>query len=223
MGSGATKKFKKVAGSIPIIGPALTAGMPAENVEIPGVPAPNYQGDQDLLAGLAGQINRAYVNQRGATKDLYSQELQAGQGLIDQQTKDMISNLTTGKMGEDLREKYNQMGLLDSGAFNEALAQQFSPIQQQAQQQLLQQNMGQYGDLRDILGSQTESTIGLNTAGTQRQFGLEDWFRNAQLQRALAQAGANLSVQTGNQQAASDVLGSLVGGGSRVAAAGKGG
>lgn len=206
---------------VPIIGPALGAGQEQPYVTIPGVERPDEMADSSRITGLSSMINRLYGNQASATKDSYAAQALEQNKLIDKQMNDMITNLTTGQQGEQLMRKFNQLGLLDSGAFDQGLAEQFTPIQQQAQQAVLQQGLSKYGDLRDILGQQTQSNIGLNTAGTQRAFENEDWYRNAQLQRALAQAGANLSVNTGNQQSATDLFGSLVGGGSRIAAAGK--
>jgi hypothetical protein len=111
---------------------------------------------------------------------------------------------------------------LNSGAFNQGLASQFTPIEQQATTDILNQGQAQYGDLRNIIGNNTNADIGVQTAGLQRQFGNEDWFKNAQQQQQLAQLGVNSQTSLANQQGANDILGSIIGGGSQVMSAKKG-
>lgn len=187
-------------------------------INIPGVTPPDYTGDKQQITDLTGQLNGLYGNQIQGVKDTYAQQQQAEQGQISKQVQDMISNLTSGQQGQDLAQHFNSLGLLHSGAFNQGLAQSFAPIEQQATNDILSQNQNQFGDIRSILGQQTGTNVNTDAAGTQRQFGLEDWYNNAMQNRNLAQSGANLQVQTGNQNAQSDLLGNLIGGGAKVAA-----
>lgn len=204
------------AGKNIMSGQPLSGDQP--NINIPGVTPPDYSGDQQQISGLTDQINKLYGNQMSGVQNTYGQQQQAEKAQIDQQTKDMITNLTTGPQGEALREKYNGLGLLNSGAFNQGLADSFAPIQQQAQNDILSQNQQQFGDMRNIMGQQTSTDASLASGGTQRQFSLEDWYNNAMQNRNLAQSGANLTVQSGNQNSQNQLLSSLIGGGATLAA-----
>ncbi len=217
-GSPLEKKPAQVLKNVATGQPFLGGAPGGTNSNIPDPTAPNYSGDANQISGLTDQINKLYGNQMSGVKDTYGQQQAAEKSQIDQSTKDMITNLTTGQQGEGMREQFNNMGILNSGAFNQGLANAFAPIQQQANQDILSQNQQQFGDARNILGQQTQADQGLASGGTQRQFSLEDWYNNAMQNKNLAQSGANVQLQTGNQNANSNLLGSLIGGGATIAA-----
>ena len=161
---------------------------------LPGVSVPDFAPDQLKIDALDKKI-----------RGLYGEQATAQNAGIDKQMSDMITNLTTGPQGESMRQKYNNLGILNSGAFNQGLAEQFTPIQQNAQNQVLEQGYQQFGDLRNLAG-----------AGTERQFGLEDWARNAQQEQLMAQAGMGAQEGMSRRQNRSDLIGSLIGAGGSI-------
>jgi hypothetical protein len=202
MGSGAKKTAGTIAtggiGLAPSAAPKALNWLTGKNIggdnSLPGVTPPDFAGDQAQIGALDKKI-----------RDLYGEQSTAQNAGIDKQMGDMITNLTTGPQGEALRQKYNNLGILNSGAFNQGLAEQFTPIQQNAQNQVLEQGYQQFGDLRNLAG-----------AGTERQFGLEDWMRNAQQEQALAQYGGNVQEDIAKRQSRSDLVGSLIGAGGQI-------
>ena len=142
--------------------------------------------------------------------------------MLDKARQDEISNLTSSDpnaAGAQLQNYYNRLGLLNSGAFNTGLSNAFVPLQQQEDQQLMQAGLGQYSDLRNVLGQQTQSNINLDTAGTQRQFGLEDQTTNNANALQIAQLGANAQTQAAQNQSQNQLTGSLIGAGSTLGSA----
>lgn len=134
-------------------------------------------GSLDRLRGLYGQQN-----------DLLGQRMQA-------QRDSLMRQLTTGQEGEAFRQKYNNLGLLNSGAFNQGLSNQFSNLADQQQQ--------------DMLGLGIDQTGGLAS----RMTGMEDLGTQMSLARSLAQAQQKSQLQQSLLGLSGRVLGGGMGGG----------
>lgn len=130
------------------------------------------------------------------TQDRYTQQQQQLGQLLNNYRTNAEQQLTTGPEGEALRQKYNNLGLLNSGAFNSALAQDFSQIQQNSDQALMQQGL-----------NTTDVLQGIADSGLQRQFGIED----QNYQGALNQALAKQRQSSQNSSALLGLGGSLLG------------
>lgn len=156
-------------GASSLLGAGLLGSGLAMNPSVGNVGMPSNAADQAAIQSEEGRL-------QGMQKDSQNQLLQM---------------LTSGPQGEAFREKYNNLGLLDSGALNQGLAEQFANQQYQQSQQL--QNLDQ--------------------SGLSRQFGLED----QGTQFNIAQAIANAQMKAQQQQAliggGSYILGGGMGGG----------
>jgi hypothetical protein len=145
---------------------------------IPNIQTPTWTNDQNAF-------NEWY----GKQSNLYSTQQKQLQDLLNKQRMYAMQDLTTGTGGEELRQQYNRLGLLNSGAFNQGLADKFAQIEQGTEQQLGQLGIQQTGALAD-----------LNLSGMQRQFGLEDLASNVEMQRALANAQLKSGYRGQNMQ-----------------------
>jgi hypothetical protein len=167
-----------------LVGAGLTGYGMSMNPEVGNIPLPNYETDLQAIQGQMGQ-------QRGMSQE-YQKQLQDLYGNLGPQLmQNMAQQLSpTGAAGQQLMQGYNASGLLNSGAFNQGLAQQFAPIMQG----LLQGQLGaQQGGLQQ--GYQTQSGLGMGEL--QRQFGIED----LTTQTALAKQIADMQAQAAKQQA----------------------
>lgn len=95
-------------------------------------------------------INEDYMNQLmgiGNTQnDLLGQRMQS-------QRDQLMGQLTTGPEGEAFRQKYNNLGLLNSGAFNQGLSNQFGNLASQQQQDILNLGIDQQNKLTNAAGA----------------------------------------------------------------------
>ncbi|HEX9504282.1 MAG TPA: hypothetical protein VF974_08280 [Patescibacteria group bacterium] len=168
------------------------------------------------------QLQDLYSNFMSGTKQRYDQSYEDISKSLQNQQNQAMQNLTTGPQGEKFREYFNNLGLLNSGAFNTGLADQFGQIQQNTQNSLLQakldeqnalQNsaqqgvnaLGQFGiggqsQLQDIQNQGYQTLSGLGQAGLQRQFSLQDFYTNADFQKQLADLQNNRYMSALNQQ-----------------------
>jgi len=167
--------------------------------QVPNINIPGYnQGDSQALSALMGKQKSLYDQSYTDTKSRYADQLSELQKLIGTQMGDTVTNLTTGQQGEALREKYNNLGLLNSGAFNQGLANAFAPVQQQANQELMAQGLNTTNVLQGISDQSLQNQIGLGQSGIQRQFGLEDAQTNAMINQLIANAQMKQQHQQGN-------------------------
>lgn len=211
----AINPFAAIQGSLfSGLGGSLFPGAP----QVPGVNIPQFnQGDQQALQDLTGQQNQLYGNQMDQTKSLYGDTFNKQNDimsqLIDQSRGNFMSDLSTGTGGEEFRQKYNNLGLLNSGAFNQGLANAFAPVEAESEQAMMGQRMNQQQELlaalSGIMGNQTQNQVDLGQAGLQRRYGLEDAQTNAILGRDTANAQLKQQYRQGNQ----GLLGGLLGGG----------
>jgi hypothetical protein len=168
------------------------------------------------------QLQQLYGNFMNQTKQNYDTGYQDIAKSLQNQQNQAVQNLTTGPQGESLREYYNNMGLLNSGAFNQGLANQFGQIQQNTQNNLLQaqldeQNalqgaaqqgvnaLGAFGtgaeqQLQDIGNQGYQTQSGLGIGGLQRQFSLEDFYNQLNAQTQLQNSQQNAYQNALNQQ-----------------------
>lgn len=187
------------------------------------------------------QLQDLYSEFLGQTKTNYDQQYQDIAKNLGQQQEQNLQGLTTGPAGAAMRNYYNSLGILDSGAFNSALATGAQGIEQNTQNQLLQAQLaeqqalqsaaqqgtnalGSFGvgaeqQLQDISNQNYGTQSGLGTAGLQRTFGLQDYYQQLQDQKQMADMQNNqyLSMIGGQQQnpwlqAGMSVLGGLAGG-----------
>lgn len=133
-------------------------------------------------------LNQNYLNQ---TKALYADQQAQLQKLLDQRRQQAMTDLTTGPGGEEFRRNYNRLGLLNSGAFNQGLSDQFARLQGQESNALLEQGINQTNTLQGILGQGYGNQSNIGMAGLNRNFGAADL--QAQLQNQQANALANQS------------------------------
>jgi hypothetical protein len=99
-----------------------------------------------------------------------------------------MEDITTGKPGEQMREQFNRMGILDSGAFNSELADIIGRQGEQENLSMKELGLNQNQDLQDVMRSAYGQKAGLSNAYLGREFGLQDL--NAQIaaqQNALSQ------------------------------------
>lgn len=157
------------------------------------------------LAGGGGNIPRPNIPSTSALNrrlgTFQEQEALAGQqqfqnlqNLLSQERQQRMEGLSTGQEGEALRQQYNRLGLLDSGAFNSELARQMTQLAQQQQGELARQNLGEFDYLRGIRGAGLEREFGLQDIGTEAdlQIALEKSRQRAQRQQGLIGAGTQL-------------------------------
>lgn len=133
------------------------------------------QRQQQLNQGFMDQTQQGFTTQNDALKKA-----------LDQYRQNAETNLTTGPEGEQFRQGYNRLGLLDSGAFNQGLANQFGNIQQQSDQAMLGLGVDQENALQGIRQQGYDTQSGLGQAGLERQFGLEDQNYNNSMSQYLA-------------------------------------
>lgn len=149
----------------------------------------------DLISqalGRQGGLNTDYMNQlQGIDKtqnDLLGQRMQS-------QRDQLMNQLTTGPEGEAFREKYNNLGLLNSGAFNTGLANQFGNLAAQQQQDILNQGIAQQNQLAGAAGQGYGNLSGLGSQGYQNLQGLgSQGFQNMS---DIANQGNQLQSQLG--------------------------
>lgn len=218
----------------------LFQGSPQQSPQLPGIQNPYGTGqvalDQNQISGLESQLGNLYgfgggvaYNGQYPIGSLLGQTQQNGtnetnylNNMFQTQDQDLTSQLTStdpGSLGGQLQGSFNNNGMLNSGAFNSALANQFGNLAQQQNQEALQAGTGQFQNIQDILNQATQTQAGLGQAGVQNNFNLEDWYNNANQSQQLAQLGANVSTNTGNQQGQNQVLGTLGGLGGKLGGA----
>lgn len=182
-------------------------------------------GGSELGYGLSMDptLQQAQMPSNAGDQQAVQQQMQQQQGITNQNMTDinnlygtmgpqMINNMAqqlgpNGTAGKTLQGEFNNLGLLDSGAFNVGLANQFLPLQQQ----LLQgQTSADQGVINQ--GAQTQSGLGLG--GLQRQFGLEDTGTQDQMTQNLAQFLQQSQLQNALVGGGSNILGQTVGGSS---------
>lgn len=177
------------------------------------------QSDQ---ANTQKQLQDLYSGFLGTTKTNYDQAYKDIAGNLQQQQDYNLKDLQSGPGGTSLKNYYNNLGLMDSGAFNSALATNAQGIEQNTQEQLLQAQLqeqqalqsaaqqgigalGQFGvgaeqQLQDISNQGLGTLSGLGTGGLQRQFSLEDFYNQATQQRQLADMQNNTYLSAIGQQ-----------------------
>ena len=161
----------------------LTGG-PATNSTLPTAPT----WAQDLPALQATEASQqALTNQDLAqSQQLATQNQDQLKSVLDTYRQNAYTDLTTGQEGEQMRQYYNNLGLLNSGAFNQNLGNQFAQIQQNSDLQLMQAGLKEGDTLQGILGQGYQNQTDLQNAGLQRQYGLEDQAYQGALNSVLA-------------------------------------
>lgn len=170
-------------------GGLLGAGL-GMNTDVGNVNFPNQQQDAQSITDEEDSLRKLF----GQQNDQYGQ-------LAQSQRDNLMRQLTTGQEGEAFRQKYNNLGLLNSGAFNQGLSNQFGNLAAQQQQDILGQNVQQTGQLAN-----------LDQSKLSRQFGLEDQQTQFSLAKAIQEAQQKSQLQQ-----------SLIGGGSYLLGGGAGG
>ena len=180
-------------------------------------PTQYWGGDQGAIGnqmGFQNSLNNNYLSQVGGQNsglsNLFSNQNQTLQDAQQKYLTDQTARLgPNGDLGRTLAAQYNNSGLLNSGAFNEGLANSAMGIVGQNEQGLTNQITGQNQLQGQLYGGGLQqgydTQSGLGTSGLTRQFGLED--QSSQTQ--LAQNLAKFIQQAGFQQA-------LIGGGSNI-------
>jgi hypothetical protein len=98
-------------------------GSPSSSpVQQPPPPDPYGSLNTDITAEEQRQ-QQLYGQAMTDTSTRYGQQQSALENVLNQYRNNAEQQLTTGPQGEALREKYNSLGLLNSGAFNTGLAQ----------------------------------------------------------------------------------------------------
>lgn len=152
------------------------------------------------LGNIAG--DRAAIDQQGQDlRGLYGEQNDLLGQRMQSQRDQLMQQLTTGTEGEAFRQKYNNLGLLNSGAFNQGLSNQFGNLASQQQQDILNQGISQTNSLADLSNSRLSRQFGQEDVGT--QFNIAQAIQNAQLQQQKQNA--------------------LIGGGSYILGGGMGG
>jgi hypothetical protein len=210
-------------GGIPgaLLGGNLNKLKPAETT-LPTAPT----WAQDLPALQATEASQqALTNQDLAqSQQLATQNQDQLKSVLDTYRQNAYTDLTTGDEGEQMRQYYNNLGLLNSGAFNQNLGNQFAQIQQNSDLQLMQAGLKEGDTLQGILGQGYQTQSDLQTAGLQRQYGLEDQAYQGALNAVLAKRQDQSNTKNALFGAGGNILGHLIGGlatgGSRAGANG---
>jgi len=111
-----------------------------------------------------------------------------------------------------MRQYYNRLGLLNSGAFNDALANRFGDIQQQSDQAILNNGVNFENTLQGILGEGYNNQVSLGQAGLQRQYSLEDEAYQAAVNQVLAKQKDQSATKNSLIQGGGGLLGGILGG-----------
>lgn len=183
--------------------------------------------------GMQGQqgLNQGYMSQLQGMND--EQNNLMGQRMQSQRDQ-LLNQLTNGPEGEAFRQKYNNMGLLNSGAFNTGLANQFGNLASQQQQDILSNQIAQQQALQGAAGQgfqgmsnlqnqggqnlsglseqgyQTQS--GLSSGGLGREFGLQDVQTQVNMARAIQEAQNKAQLQQSLIGTGGQILGGMDGG-----------
>jgi hypothetical protein len=172
----------------PVASPSLP--FPTENTAV--TKDPNQQAivnQQQMQANLINQImqqipgliSQQQTAQQGITDKALAdssanitQQQSALVDLLNQRRQQALQQITTGPEGEAFREKYNNLGLLNSGAFNTGLSNIFGNLAAQGQQDVTGLGLQGLMDQQGIIGQGygTQSNLGLG--GLNRLFGLQD-------------------------------------------------
>lgn len=155
----------------------------------------SQQDQQGLNQGAVGQqqgFNQDYINQlmgiNSTQNDLLGQRMQS-------QRDQLMNQLTNGPEGEAFRQKYNSLGLLNSGAFNTGLSNQFGNLAYQQQQDILNQGINQQNQLASATGQGASALSSLGSQGLGLSSGI-----NSQGLGSLSSLGSQgLADQTSNQ------------------------
>lgn len=176
------------------------------------VQMPDWNQNQGEIQAEQGRQQQMIDSLMGKTRGLYGEQNDLLGQRMQSERNNLMRQMTTGPEGEAFRQKYNNMGMLNSGAFETGLANQFGNLAAQQQQDMLNQQIQQTGGLGNILNEGYGVQSGLGQSGLQRQFGLQD----ANSQMSLARAIQDAQMQQQKQQA-------LIGGGSYLLGQGMGG
>lgn len=167
------------------------SGGPTDPVNDPYGNYPGQGSAQDNINRAMMQQERLTNSNMGQTQALYDRQQSQLRDVLNKQRGIAMDQMTNGPQGEAFRQKYNDLGLLNSGAFNTDLAQQFSDIENMSEQALLGQGMQSTQAQQQGLmgGQQTLQNMGIG--------GLTNYFgtANQQSQQQLAQNLANQQAQ----------------------------
>ena len=150
------------------------------------LPTTNNDLDQSELQATEASQQALTDQDMAQSQQLADQNQAQLKSVLDTYRQNAYTDLTTGQEGEQMRQYYNNLGLLNSGAFNQNLGNQFAQIQQNSDQQLMTQGLQEGSVLQGILGQGYQTQSDLQTAGLQRQYGLEDTAYQTQLNSVLA-------------------------------------
>lgn len=202
--------LKKAALPVATGGLSLLINTKRGNPQMPEAPT-MAGGDQAALDAQMKQQRDLTGQDFSSTQALYTQQQQQLQDLLNKYRQNAETSLTTGPEGEAMRQQYNNLGLLNSGAFNDALAQKFAQIQQNSDMSLMNQSLNTTDILNSInqQGFQTQSDLG--QAGLQRQFGLEDQAYQSAMNNYLARIKAKNDRTNSFIGAGGSILGNLLG------------
>lgn len=187
------------------------------------------------IAGLTGgtpnvNLTQPFQRQQQATSDAISQALsqqnpefqqaiqnyQTSRGQGVQNLDQALNGNAQFQMQDSLRtigDRLNSMGLANgpSGAMDEALAQAAGQIKSQSLPYEANYASQTQQGLDALNQGQLQNTIGMQTGGLQRNFGLQDSMTNASLKQQLLNASQQQSRQQGLMGAGSTLLGGAMG------------
>lgn len=177
------------------------------------VAMPNWAQNAQAIEGEKGSQRSLIDSLMGRTRGLYDEQNSLLGQRMQNERDNLMRQLTTGPEGEAFRTKYNSMGLLNSGAFNTGLSDQFANLAGQQQNDILNQQIAQTGGLSNILNQGYGVESGLGLSGLQRQFGLQDTGTQIDLARQIQNAMIQQQKQNALLQGGSYLLGQGMGGG----------
>lgn len=188
---------------------ASAFGLGGGQPQLPQPTTPGWGQDQQELQQQMQQQQQMNSQFMTDTQQRQTDQQAALQKMLDQYRQNAETNLSTGPEGEAFRQQYNNLGLLNSGAFNQGLANQFGQIQQNTDLSLMNQGVQNMNNLQNIAqqGYQTQSD--LSSAGLGRQYSLEDAQSGMNNQNSIMQYVLNQQ----RQNALGKGLGTIAGGG----------
>jgi len=217
-----------LGGSLLGLGLSQNTGVRDINLPAPG----SQQGaidqakarQQQLNQGLLGQqdpfIQQALQQQRGFGNEFLGglqEQFGASRNTLEEilnsrRQRSLDEFLRPSGGGEQLRRRFNALGLGSSGAFEESFARNLSNIEGQDREALLASQLGEQQSLQSALGSQfgrlsdiggllpqqqfdisrrgADIESGLDIGGLQRQFGLQDVQSQFDIARSIQDANA---------------------------------
>lgn len=180
----------------------------AQNTDVQRPQMPSWDADKAAIGEESNNQQGLIDSLMGKQRGLYDQQNSLLGQQMQSQRDQLMQQLTTGPEGEAFRQKYNDLGLLQGGAFNTGLANQFGNLASQQQQSILGQGIQQQQGLSDILNQGYGVQSQLGQSGLQRRFGLEDTGTQFDLASAIQNAQQKSQLQQALMGGGSYILGS---------------